>query len=271
MDHLTPYTLHLTPFTAIILAGDRGPNDPVARAAGVCCKALSPVGGQPMVLRVLAALEESPAVARRLLCGPPWSAVEQNARLHAGIEAGNFGWLATQATPSASAAAALRTLPEQVPVLLTTADHALLSAGIVDYFCAQASHSGCDAVVALALYEQVAAAYPGIRRTVLKFQDNRYCSCNLFAFLTPRGRTVADFWRQVEQQRKRPVRMLRILGWTTVLRYLLGRLSLNEALARLSRRLGLRLGFVLLPFPEAAVDVDSVDDWMFVRRLAGGD
>jgi len=56
-----------------------------------------------------------------------------------------------------------------------------------------------------------------------------------------------------------------------VLRYLLGRLSLSEALARLSRRLQLRLGFVLLPFPEAAVDVDSVDDWIFVRRLAGDD
>jgi hypothetical protein len=222
-----------------------------------------------MVLRVLAALEASSAVTERLLCGPPWPAVEQNARLHTGIATGDFGWLAPQATPSASAAAALQTLPEQVPVLLTTADHALLSARVIDYFCTQASHSGCDAVAALARYEQVATAYPGIRRTVLKFQDDHYCSCNLFAFLTPQGRAVADFWRRIEQQRKRPVRMLGVLGWITVLRYLLGRLSLSEALARLSRRLGLRLGFVLLPFPEAAVDVDSVDDWTFVRRLAG--
>ena len=224
-----------------------------------------------MVLRVLATLEQSPAVARRLLCGPPWSAVEQNARLQAGIAAGQFSWMANQSTPSASAAAAMQTLPEQAPVLLTTADHALLSARVVDYFCTQARQGGYDAMVGLALYDQVAAAYPGIKRTVLKFQDNAYCSCNLFAFLTPRGRRVADFWRQVEQQRKHPVRMLRILGWTTVLRYLLGRLSLSEALARLSRRLQLRLGFVLLPFPEAAVDVDSVDDWIFVRRLAGDD
>ena len=41
------------PFTAIVLAGDRVPGDPVARAAGVPCKALAPVGGVPMVLRVL--------------------------------------------------------------------------------------------------------------------------------------------------------------------------------------------------------------------------
>jgi len=108
----------------------------------------------------------------------------------------------------------MQTLPEQALVLLTTADHALLSTRVVDYFCAQACQGGCDAMVGAGALRPVAAAYPGIKRTVLKFQDNAYCSCNLFAFLTPRGRRVADFWRQVEQQRKHPVRMLRILGWT---------------------------------------------------------
>jgi len=38
------------PFSAIVLAGDCLPDDPVARAAGVPCKALVPVGGVPMVL-----------------------------------------------------------------------------------------------------------------------------------------------------------------------------------------------------------------------------
>ena len=56
-----------TPFTAIIMAADRNPDDPVTRAAGVSCKALTPVGGIPMVLRVLNALEESLSVGPRLL------------------------------------------------------------------------------------------------------------------------------------------------------------------------------------------------------------
>ena len=43
-------------FTALVLAGDRTPDDPVARAAGVPCKALALVGGRPMVSRVLDAL-----------------------------------------------------------------------------------------------------------------------------------------------------------------------------------------------------------------------
>ena len=48
-----------TPFNAIVMAADRNPNDPVAKAASVACKALAPVAGTAMVLRVLNALEES--------------------------------------------------------------------------------------------------------------------------------------------------------------------------------------------------------------------
>jgi hypothetical protein len=64
--------------------------------------------------------------------------------------------------------------------------------------------------------------------------------------------------------------MLSELGWRVVLRYLLGRLSLKEALRRISQRMGVRVGVVLLPFPEAAVDVDSVADWQVSQRIASG-
>ena len=47
-------------FTAVVLAGDRTADDPVARAAGVPCKALALVGGRPMVHRVLEALGGDP-------------------------------------------------------------------------------------------------------------------------------------------------------------------------------------------------------------------
>jgi len=56
-----------------------------------------------------------------------------------------------------------------------------------------------------------------------------------------------------------------------VARYLLGRLSLPDALGHISGRMGVRVGAVLLPFPEAAVDVDTVEDWRFAESLAAAD
>jgi len=258
-------------FTALVLAGDRGPDDAVARAAGVCCKALAPVGGKPMVLRVLSALGASEHIGARLLCGPPREAMERCPELQAGTDRGDWDWLENQATPSTSAHVALQTLPPTAPVLLTTADHALLRNEIVDHFCAQASRAGNDLTVGLALYGEVMAANPGMKRTGLRFRDNTYCGCNLFAIIDPRARKIADFWRRVEQDRKRPWRIIRLLGWRSVLRFLLGRLTLDEALRRLSKRLGISIGYVLLPFPEAAVDVDTEADWLYVKRLVDGD
>ncbi len=258
-----------TPFTAVVLAGDRAPDDPVAQAAGVCCKALSPVGGIPMVLRVLKALGTAREIDTHILCGPPWSAVEQEAELQARITSRQVTWMANEASPSASAYAVMQALPETTPVLLTTADHALLTTRIVDFFCAEARTSGCDMVVALAPHDLVTTTYPGVRRTVLTFREGAYCSCNLFAFLTPRARAVADFWRRVERQRKKPLRVIGVLGWVALWRYWLGRLSLTEGLDQISRRMGLRVGTVIMPFPEAAVDVDTVSDWRFAEKLVG--
>jgi len=258
------------PFTAIIMAADRGSDDPVTRAAGVSCKALTPVGGIPMVLRVLHALEESRTVGPRLLSGPPRPLLEQATELKSGIDAGDYDWTASRNSPSASAGAAMEQIPDSQPVLLTTADHALLSSQIVDYFCAQASTADFDLLVALAPHELVATTYPGVHRTRLRFSDKDYCSCNLFAFMTPRSRTVAAFWRKVESQRKRPWRLFATLGWWPVFKYLLGRLSLQQALARISGILEMKIGVVILPFADAAVDVDTENDWRLVQQVLAG-
>jgi len=44
------------------------------------------------------------------------------------------------------------------------------------------------------------------------------------------------------------------------LRYRLGMLSLEEALAKLGKRMGLRMRAVILPYANAAIDVDSIAD-----------
>jgi GTP:adenosylcobinamide-phosphate guanylyltransferase len=256
-----------TAFTAIVLAGDRAAGDPLAQAAGVACKSFVPVGGRSMVLRVLDTLDAASQVGARILCGPSQALIEQEPELNASIEAGRVKWIASQATPSLSAFHALQSLHHDTPVLITTADHALLTTKIVDVFCAEARQAGCDVAVALANYEQVTTTFPESKRTAIKFKDGAYCGCNLFGFLNSQAYMAAQFWRQIEQDRKKPLRMMRILGWWTVVRHLLGRMSLADALEQVSSKIGIRAGAVILPFPEAAVDVDTIDDWRFVQDL----
>lgn len=254
-------------YTAVVLAADRGPEDGVALATGAPCKSLAPVVGIPMVIRVLDALDGARDISGRILCGPPQSIIDRHQMLGCLISSGKVQWMQNQATPSTSTLSVLNSLPDDSAVLVTTADHALLSEKIVDHFCAEARASGADIAVGLTLYDDVIAAYPGMRRTTIRLSDARYCSCNLFAFLTPRARKIAELWRQVESQRKKPWRIINLLGWTAVLRYATGNLSLNQARQLISRRLGVDAAAVVLPFPESAVDVDTVADLRFVEDI----
>lgn len=256
-------------FAAIVLAGDRGPDDPVARATGVGCKALVPVGGRPMLLRVLDALADSAAVDSLLVCGSSSRLRGYSAELDGLIAAGKVRWVENEATPSLSAQAALGALPDEQAVLVTTADHALLTPSMVDHFCGRALESGCDVVAGLARADMVARAFPEGKRTVTRLADGGYCGCNLFAFLTPRARRAAQFWRRVEEQRKHPLRIVRTLGIAAVLRYLCGCLTLEQGLRRLSQLMDARAGAVWMPDAEAAVDVDKLEDLALAEKILG--
>ncbi|HEY9568496.1 MAG TPA: hypothetical protein VIR38_10430, partial [Thalassobaculum sp.] len=87
-----------------------------------------------------------------------------------------------------------------------------------------------------------------------------FCGCNLFALRTPAARRVVTLWRRLEDHRKRPLTMAALLGPGIILRYLLRRLRLDDAARHISRRTDTRAAIVLIPYPEAAVDVDKPGD-----------
>ena len=253
-------------FNAIVLAADRRRDDPVAVAAGVAAKCLTPIAGSPMVVRVVHALQASRCVKSILLCGPAAESLRESPELLRMVSTG-VRWMDPAATPSTSASLALAALPEAEPVLLTTGDHPLLRPDMVRHFLDRASASGCDVAVALAPHALVRNAYPGSRRTVLKFSDGSFCGCNLFAFLSPRGRRMAQLWKQVEDQRKKPVQVIGLVGWVTMALYAVRLLSLAGAVKRVSRQTGIAAHVVTMPFAEAAIDVDSVADLELVRAI----
>jgi GTP:adenosylcobinamide-phosphate guanylyltransferase len=253
---------------AIVLAGDRGPNDPLVEhfeAGG--CKALLQVGGVAMLERVLSALQQARSIQDIAIVGPPREQVARNRKISALLQEKLIEWYPPLATPSRSAYQAMQALPVDQPVLLTTADHPLLTAAIVDNFCSASLAQRADVCVGLAPYELVQKAVPAMRKTVLRFKDGEYCGCNLFAFVTPQSRGAAQQWQQVEQQRKSPLRVVRLLGLKAVCQYALGQLTLAAAMAGLSKRLGLRVSAVLLEDAHAAIDVDSIADYELVQKI----
>lgn len=244
---------------AVVLAGDRGAQDPVAAHFGVPCKALAPLAGRPLLAHVLAALQDSGVVERIRLVGPRAEHLAHAPWLEQALAAGTLTWQAPEAGAAQSALAAITALAPG-PTLITTADHALLGPALVREFLAGAGASGADAAIGLAAHARVAAAFPGTRRTRIRLADGPFCGCNLFAVMTAQGRQAVAFWQALEAVRKHPARIARLLGVTTLARYLAGRLDSPAAFRALGACAGARIAPVLLGAPQAAVDVDSPAD-----------
>lgn len=255
-------------FTAVVLAADRTANDPISVETGAACKAFAPVGGTPMIVRVLDALEASGMVKTIVLCGPPKSLLPDCPELEERIRTGRAVWLPNLNSPSRSANSALAQIDQQAQVLLTTADHALLTPAIVQYFLRKSQSSDSDATVGVVKHEEVAAAFPGAKRTVIKLRDGGVCGCNLYAFLNPRGRGLVSFWQRAEDLRKRPWRLIaETFGFVTVFYYLLGILTVERGLNTVAAKTGIRVAPVFLPYPEAGVDVDKVEDMLLAESV----
>jgi CTP:molybdopterin cytidylyltransferase MocA len=251
---------------ALILAGSRGPDDPMAKAANVSHKALLPVAGVPMLLRVAEALRATAGIARIYVCIEDPRIVFQVPGLEALHRARILETVPAAESPAASVAAALRRIELTEPLLVTTADHPLLTPAILQRFVDTAPKN-CDLAVALAPSDVVAAAYPGAIRTFYRLGKRRFSGCNLFLVRSAKVVQVAEFWRRLEAHRKRPLRLIWEIGPLALVKVLLGLMDAEQAFGYLSLKAGATIRHVELPVAEAAVDVDKPADLELVERI----
>lgn len=256
-----------TKIDVVLLAGDRGPDDPLARRAGVIGKTLVPVAGKSLLERVLCVLLSWPRLGRIILVAP---AHPDYAGIVARLEAHNARPLIC-IEPAASISASVRAgiaASQGDWRLVLTADHALLDTAWLDALLVRLqADDEAEILVGLADWKQVMARFPGSRRTRYRFRDYAICGTNLFAMREPGATRLLKRWRAVEQQRKKPWRIVSLLGWHNLAAYLAGRLRLDDAFAALSRRLSVQIRPLLLDDPLTAVDVDSLADHALVEQV----
>lgn len=245
-------------FSALVLAGSRGGIDPVADYGGAAHKALILLQGQTLLARVIGALHAAGAGRIVVVAGHPDVRAEAQ-RLGAEV-------MDEAAGPSLSVRAGAERLG--APLLVTTADHALLEGAWISRFLSDVP-PGVDVAALVAPRAAVEAAAPGTQRTWLRLADGDWSGCNMFYLANPQALAVIDLWRRVEAERKRPWRMAKILGPGMLLRYVTRRLALKDAAIRLGRLAGVNASIVQTPFGLASVDVDKPADLDLVRRIVG--
>jgi GTP:adenosylcobinamide-phosphate guanylyltransferase len=240
-------------WTAIVLAGQRPGPDRLAAAFGERWKALVRVGGEPMVTRVIRTLSGTPGIARIIVLG------QEPEALQSAVDAGGAAALiASKSGISESILAVAGTSAAPWPVLVTTADHPLLTPDFVSAFLADSG--GADLAVGMVEKQVMLAAYPDNKRTWLKFRDGHWSGANLFALNGPAARGALRLWAEAEKDRKKAWKLFLHFGPWLAFRALTRTIGLNHALVLAGRRLQLTAKIVPLADAEAAIDVDKVSD-----------
>ena len=249
-------------YTAVVLAGSRPGRDAFAEAHGTDLKALIPVGGEPMVRRPVQTLLAAEDIGEVIVLS---QAPERIAEVLP-----NDPRVSTRKSDATIAATMLELCLDkgtQWPLLVTTADHALLDVETVAEFCAYA-----EGDIAIGVVEQAVLMkrFPDAKRTWLRFRGGAYTGANLFALRTPKAAAAVELWRSVENERKKGWRVLSLLGPFVLIGTLLRLLTIDGALRFVGRKIGLSVTAVRLSDPVAGVDVDKADDHALAEAILAG-
>jgi len=246
-------------YTAILLAGARPGRDAFAEQFGTDLKALIPVAGEPMVRRPVRALLESASVARVIVLAQApkriSSVLPKDRRVTVRKSKGTIAITLLELCFDKKTA---------WPLLVTTADHALLDAAMVDEFCAAAD---ADLAVAVVDRATMLRRFPEAKRTWLKFRGGAYTGANLFALKSPKVAAAIELWRSVESDRKKGWRLVSLLGPVILIGAALRLLTIDKVLARVGRKLGLAVKVVRLSDPLGGIDVDKAEDHALAQTI----
>ncbi|WP_370191349.1 hypothetical protein [Qipengyuania sp.] len=258
--------------TALIMAGKRsGVLDPLAERAGVAQKCVVPVGGMPMIERVVMNVAASPRIGEiRVVAHEPdeIAAIPSIARL---VEQGRLVFRpgAFNLVDSVFAGAE----GAGYPILITTADNCLWLPEDFTEFADKAIASQAGAAAALARKEDVIAADPEGQKKFYEFSDGGYSNCNAYWIGNAEALSAAEIMRGGGQFVKFPSRIAKAFGVVNLIRFFLGWGTKEKLFAQVSRRFGFKLVPLEMDHGYCAIDVDNertfqVTEKLLTKRLA---
>lgn len=164
---------------------------------------------------------------------------------------------------SSSIAAALP--DDDAPMLVTTADHVLLTPKMIADFLQGVGDQ--DVAVAMVERATLRARYPQSRRTWLKFRAGQWSGANMFMLRGRRAMPLLEFWSGIERDRKKGLKIIAAFGPLLLLGAVLRLLTIHQAIARAGRRFGVKVRVVAMPEGEACIDADKPADIQLIETI----
>ncbi len=241
---------------AIVIAGGiPTPEEPLYAYTQGEAKALVDVAGKPMIQWVLDALGQAKMVENVIIiglpedcgitCQKPLYFVENQGSMLGNIVAGIHKMLQVN--------------PQAEYVISASSDIPGINGEMVDWLIETATQTRHDIYYGIVKREIMETRYPGSNRTFTKLADMHVCGADIHI---AHKSMVTDpehlaMWEELIGKRKSPLKQAASIGIMTLLLLLMGKLPLNNAIERVSKRLNITGRAIIWGFAEPAMDVDK--------------
>ena len=250
---------------ALVLAGGiPEPDQPLYEYTQGRAKAMLDIAGKPMVQWVLDALGDAKEVENVIVIGLPDDAeiscrkpiyrISNQGKMLANIKAG---------------VDKMREInPESEYVISVSADIPSITGEMIDWLVDTAMETHDDVYYGVVSKEVMDARFPNSKRTFTKLKDIELCGADIHIAhhsMTTDPVHLAK-WEVLIGKRKQPLKQAAIIGIWTLILLLLGRLKLNDAVERVSKKLNFAGRVIVWKYAEAAMDVDKLHQLELLRE-----
>jgi molybdopterin-guanine dinucleotide biosynthesis protein A len=246
---------------AVILTGKRTAHNQFLQLAGVTNKALIEIDGKPMIQHVIDALNDSRYVERIYLVAPE-DFEELSFESSKPIEVVPCGDTVVE-----NLMLAVSKSGDAENVVITTCDNPLFRGFMLDRYIQRCLMADADFYYSVGRKSVISASYPEVVRTYVQGKDDGYTGANVYFVNKARFSADGEMLAKIDSYRKTPWKYIRLLGLSSLLKFVTKRIALEDVETRASEVIGCRFKLIPMPFPECGIDVDKMSDLVLVRRL----
>lgn len=155
---------------------------------------------------------------------------------------------------------------EEKRILVVTSDIPMITSEAINDFIDKASSIGGDFCYPIVDKEANNRKYPEAKRTYARLKEGSFTGGNII-YINPK---IIDGFMDKAQEvignRKKVLKLAKMLGWKFTIRFLLGNLTIPKIEKRVSEMLGIDARAVISEYPEIGNDVDKPSDVEMVQN-----
>lgn len=150
-----------------------------------------------------------------------------------------------------------RVHPQAEYALVVSADIPAITSEMVNWLISSGQTHLHDLYYCVIERRVMESRFPVSSRPYIHLKSMEVCGGSMSLIRTSLFSAEMPLWNRLIENRQNPLHLAALLGYDTLFYLLVRQLSLEDAAATVSKRLGIDVAAVLCPYPEIALDVDK--------------